>query len=138
MTVVPELLCSDLTRSRVFYVDLLGFSVWYERPEEGFVYLRREDAHLMLEALTAPGRKWVTAELAHPFGRGMNLQIEVEDVGTLYERCRTRAPERVYLDLEDKSYRRDHETIRQRQFVIQDPDGYLIRLCSPLGGRATP
>lgn len=46
---VPELICSDIARSRAFYCDVLGFSVVYERPGERFVYLEREGAEIMLE-----------------------------------------------------------------------------------------
>ncbi len=32
---VPELIVTDIERSLAFYVGVLGFSVLYERPEEG-------------------------------------------------------------------------------------------------------
>ena len=37
--VVPELDVADLARSVSFYVDVLGFRVRIERPEERFAYL---------------------------------------------------------------------------------------------------
>jgi catechol 2,3-dioxygenase-like lactoylglutathione lyase family enzyme len=46
---VPELSCSDVARSRDFYTRLLGFTVLYDRPEDGFAYLTREGAEIMLE-----------------------------------------------------------------------------------------
>jgi len=33
---VPELYCSNIERSLAFYVNVLGFSVRYARPEERF------------------------------------------------------------------------------------------------------
>ena len=39
---MPELDVADLPRALTFYVDLCGFRVDYERPEEGFAYLERE------------------------------------------------------------------------------------------------
>jgi catechol 2,3-dioxygenase-like lactoylglutathione lyase family enzyme len=75
---VPELYCSDLERSLAFYVGLMGFAVQFRRPEERFAYLDRDGAEIMLEQPT--GRTFFTAELEHPYGRGVNFQIEVADV----------------------------------------------------------
>ncbi len=36
---VPELAVFDWSRSRDFYVELIGLDVLYERPEEGFSFL---------------------------------------------------------------------------------------------------
>lgn len=69
---VPELYCSSIERSLAFYVNVLGFSVRYSRPEERFAYLEREGAELMIEQPTAP---WLTGELTPPFGPGINLQM---------------------------------------------------------------
>ena len=52
--VVPELDVADLARSVSFYVDVLGFRVRIERPEEQFVYLTRGPVHLMLEQADGP------------------------------------------------------------------------------------
>ena len=46
---VPELHVTDIDRSLRFYVDLLGFSVAYARPDEGFAFLEFGGAQLMLE-----------------------------------------------------------------------------------------
>jgi catechol 2,3-dioxygenase-like lactoylglutathione lyase family enzyme len=40
--IVPELDVADLARSLSFYVDVLGFGVRIERPEEQFAYLRTD------------------------------------------------------------------------------------------------
>ena len=54
---------------------MLGFRILWERPEEGFAYLEREGAELMLDE---PGtRPWLAGPLEHPYGRGASLQIEV-------------------------------------------------------------
>jgi hypothetical protein len=73
---VPELVCSDFGRSFDLYTGVLGFAVLYDRCEERFAYLDREGAQLMLEQPT--GRSFVVGELDHPYGRGLNLQIEVD------------------------------------------------------------
>src|SRR5215216_6235936 len=82
----PELDVSDLHRSIRFYVGTLGFSVRFERPEEGFAFLGLDGVSLMLESAAGPGRRFHTASLEYPYGRGVNLQIEVNDVDELYAR----------------------------------------------------
>jgi catechol 2,3-dioxygenase-like lactoylglutathione lyase family enzyme len=129
---VPELYCSDIDRSLSFYVDLLGFAVRFARPEERFAYLDREGAELMLEQPT--GRTFLTAELQYPYGRGVNFQIEVADVASLYAAA-TASSWPVFLELEDRWYRHDELTFGNRQFAIQDPDGYLLRFFQDLGSR---
>ena len=39
-------------------------------------------AELMLQEAEGPGRRFRTAPLQHPYGRGMNMQIEVDDAHT--------------------------------------------------------
>jgi hypothetical protein len=39
------------------------------------------------------------------------------------------------LDLEDRWYDRDSLSFGNRQFVVQDPDGYLLRFFQDLGSR---
>jgi catechol 2,3-dioxygenase-like lactoylglutathione lyase family enzyme len=129
---VPELYCSDIERSASFYVDLLGFLVRFARPEERFVYLDREGAEMMLEQPTT--RMLVSAEFEHPYGRGVNFQIDVADVAILYARVKA-SPWPVFLELEDRWYRQDELELGNRQFVIEDPDGYLLRFFQDLGSR---
>jgi catechol 2,3-dioxygenase-like lactoylglutathione lyase family enzyme len=92
---VPELYVSDLSASLAFYVDVLGFRVEYERSEEKFAALSLGAAHLMLEEAPSLHRatpaefrqgQWRTADLEKPFGRGLNLEIEVRDVRAIASR----------------------------------------------------
>jgi len=129
---VPELICSDIERSLTFYTDVLGFAVLYARPEERFAYLDREGAQVMIEQPT--GRAFLAGELAHPYGRGVNLQIEVADVAALYRTVEA-ADAAIYLPLEEKWYRRDQTLLGNRQFIARDPDGYLLRFFEDLGER---
>ena len=129
---VPELCCSNFDRSLQFYTEVLGFRVLYERPEERFAYLEREGAELMIEQPTE--RALVAGELAYPYGRGINVQIEVADVESLYARARA-AGSPIFLQLEDRWYRRDQVLMGNRQFVVFDPDGYLLRFFEDIGRR---
>ena len=122
---VPEIYVSNLRVSLAFYCDTLGFEIDYARPEERFAYLKRGSAALMLEEPI--GRTWLAGPLEAPYGRGLNLQIMVEDVQALFAACeRANAP--IIQPLETKAYARRDDTVSQTQFVVQDPDGYLIRL----------
>ncbi len=131
---IPELDVSDLDRSLAVYVNVLGFMLQTSRPEERFAYLIRDGVHLMLEEARGPGRRFRTAPLDYPFGRGMNLQIEVVDVDTLYANVR-RAGLTVLIDLEERWYQQGGIEIGNRQFVMADPDGYLLRFFGNLGNR---
>ena len=132
--IVPELYCSDFQRSLAFYVEVLGFNVRYSRPEERFAYLDLDGAELMIEQPPDPARTFVVAPMEYPFGRGINLQIEVADADLLYQRVRA-ANCPVFLPLEDRWYRRDAQEEGNRQFVVLDPDGYLLRCWHNLGTR---
>src|SRR5688500_4360480 len=85
---VPELDVSDVEVAVRFYADLLGFRVVFRRHEERFVYLAHGDAELMLQEAWGPGRRFRTAPLEAPFGRGVNFQLAVADVDVVYERFR--------------------------------------------------
>ena len=131
---VPELLCTSIERSLAFYCHVLRFEVLFERPEDGFAYLRREGAELMLEDVNRAQRVWLTGELDRPFGRGINFQIETADVDALHARVVAAEVPR-FLELEERWYRVGDEAAGNRQFVVQDPDGYLLRFFEDIGRR---
>jgi catechol 2,3-dioxygenase-like lactoylglutathione lyase family enzyme len=131
---IPELDVADLDRSLAFYTRIVGCVVLYDRPEERFAFLELEGANLMLEEAGGPGRRFSAAPLEHPFGRGVNFQIQVGDVDELYARVLA-AESHVVVPMEEKWYRRDDRDVGNRQFVVADPDGYLLRFFSDLGRR---
>ena len=117
---VPELLCSNLEESLAFYIGLAGFAVLYERPEDRFVYLGLDGAELMLEEapeVLDDKRVWWTAAPEKPYGRGINLQIEVADVDAVYERL-MRADWPLFRPMEEQWYRVDSSEIGNRQFLV--------------------
>ncbi len=130
---VPELSVRDWMTSRAFYVDVLGFCVLHERPDEGFSYLALGRAELMIDQLGA-GRDFGDAVLEKPFGRGVNLQIEVPDVRHLLSQV-IAAQMPLALELEEKWYRVGDQEAGNLQFIAADPDGYLLRFFQDLGTR---
>jgi catechol 2,3-dioxygenase-like lactoylglutathione lyase family enzyme len=130
---VPELLVADLQRALAFYCDLCGFKVRYARPEDGFAYIELGGAQIMLEELCDDS--WLTGPLDPPFGRGTNLQIEVADVAALAAQLQA-AGQKLFRPLVTEWYRQDDVEHGQSQFLVQDPDGYLLRFIQPLETRS--
>jgi len=131
---VPELLVTDLGSSLVFWTQLCGFAVRYSRPEEGFAYLTSGAAHVMLDQVGV-GRDWITAPLGRPLGRGINLQIAVPDAAMTAETL-VAAGVTLFMQPETKWYRVNGEEAGVLQFLVTDPDGYLLRFTSSVGRRA--
>ncbi len=67
----------------------------------------------------------------------MNLSIDVDDVEKVHAAV-TRAGHELFLHLEEGWYDRREDAIGVRQFVVQDPDGYLMRLTQDIGTRPRP
>jgi catechol 2,3-dioxygenase-like lactoylglutathione lyase family enzyme len=143
---VPELDVTELAPSLRFYAGVLGFRTLFERPAERFVYLERDGVELMLQEAAGPGRRFRTAPLASPFGRGVNLQLRVDDVDAIYARA-VEAGCEIIVPMEERWYRVDVAErggrwqvegpveAGNRQFVVADPDGYLWRPYRDLGMR---
>lgn len=124
-TLVPELYCTDLQESLRFYVDILNFDILYQRKDENFACLQSNGAQLMLDQIGFT-RDWLTASLERPFGRGVNLQIQCTNIDSLYDRVQqNNLP--VFLQLETKTYTVNGQPETVKQFIVQDPDGYLLR-----------
>ena len=131
----PELLCRDIKVSLPFYLDVLGFRIQYQREETGFAMIERQGARLMLDQLVHDNpRKWIAGQLEVPFGRGINLQIETTSVDDLYAKAQG-AGATIFLPMEEKWYRTNDVYVGNRQFIVLDPDGYMLRFYEPLGER---
>ncbi|MGH7922802.1 MAG: bleomycin resistance protein, partial [Candidatus Dormibacteraceae bacterium] len=129
---VPELLVGSLQASLAFWRDLCGFEVRYDRKEEGFAYLFGYGAHLMLEE-AGIGRNWLTGPLDRPLGRGINLQIAVPRIDHVVQRLE-QAGWPLFMRPEVKWYRTGETRAGVTQFLVQDPDGYLVRFQASFEG----
>ena len=146
---VPELDVTDLAASLRFYAEVLEFKTLFERPAERFVYLERDGAELMIQEAAGPGRRFRTAPLESPYGRGVNFQLRVENVDAMYGRA-VQAGFAIIVPIEERWYRVDvtqsggrwqvtgPTEAGNRQFVLVDPDGYLWRPFRDLGTRSAP
>jgi catechol 2,3-dioxygenase-like lactoylglutathione lyase family enzyme len=132
---VPEFAVTDWQLSRAFYCDVLGFECLYERPEEGFCYLGLGEAELMIDQIGL-GRTFGAGYRpeTRPFGKGLNVQIRVPSITPLLRELARRGQPLV-LPVEERWYRIRSEETGLRQFVVADPDGYLLRFHEDLGTR---
>ncbi|MDH2067198.1 VOC family protein [Pantoea sp. GD03673] len=121
---VPELTVTDFAASLHFYTAVLGFEVRIQRQQPDFAYLCYGEAQLMIEQCHSGG--WNTADLHWPLGRGINFQIEVDDIGPVLASLAQHAVP-LYRALRDNHYDTGGTTACQREFLVQDPDGYLLR-----------
>jgi len=120
---VPELSVSDIEVSKRFYTDVLGFQIEYERPEDKFAFLSLGEAQLMINQING---HWETAKLEYPFGRGINFQIEIDDVDTLIARVKDMGYV-LFMDPFVSRYKCGGECFEEKEILLQDPDGYLLR-----------
>lgn len=133
VALVPELSIVDYQKSLDFYTRILGFSIMYQREEEGFAYLTLGQAELMIDQI-GKGRTWKTSDFEYPLGRGVNFQIEVSSIHPLLGALKSNGIA-LFLDVEEKWYRKDTIEVGNKQFLVQDPDGYLLRFTEDLGER---
>ena len=122
----PELCCSNIEYSLSFYIEILGFTIQYQREEDRFAMLERQGAFLMLEEISTTNRTWIAAPLETPFGRGMNLEIKTDKIDYLYNHVQE-AKAHIFLPIEEKSYQAGSVELINRQFIVLDPDGYMLR-----------
>lgn len=129
---VPELTVSNLEASLRFY-EAAGFSIRFSRTHPDFAYIELGQAQLMLEQ--EHEMAWRTGILEHPLGRGINFQIEVQDI-EFVSNSLSAAGFRFFRVQKESWYEiaSDREE-GQIEFLIQDPDGYLMRFIQHLGSR---
>ena len=120
---IPELSVFDIFQTKNLYEEL-GFKIEYERQEEKFVFMSFQDSQFMFEQIHDEG--WNTGELIYPLGRGINFSIAVDDIENLYTLVKSKKLE-IYKKLTKSVYLVNGIEEIQMEFLIQDPNGYLLR-----------
>lgn len=122
---IPELSVFDINKSKNFYLNVLGAKIEYERQEDKFVFLSLKENQLMLEEIHDNG--WNIGELTYPLGQGINISLEIKNVDSIYQRVKEHNIT-LYRDMKISHYTGANEIIKQKEFLLQDPNGYLLRL----------
>lgn len=129
-TMVPELSVSDFRKSLSFYTDILGFTIRHQRENPDFAYLELEKVQIMIEQIH--GGSWRVDSMTYPFGRGINFQIELSDIGPVYEKLK-KSNTSLFQDIEESWYEVGEMLSGQKEFLVQDPDGFLLRFNQYIG-----
>ena len=125
---IPELSVTDIEKSKEFYIKL-GFRILYERKEDKFAFLELDGNQIMIEQIND---NWNTGKLEYPFGRGINISMSIDNVIDYYNKL-VNNNIKMYKDLMLNKYRVDDYEYEDIEFLIQDPDGYLLRFFEDLG-----
>ena len=121
-SLIPELSVTDISKSLAFYQEL-GFQVKYQREESKFYFLEFEENQLMIEQIN---EHWNVGVLEYPFGRGINISMTLQDIDAFYEKVKSlKIP--LFQELSTQEYRVQDQVYLDKEFLLQDPDGYLLR-----------
>ena len=132
---MAELMVSDYPRSLAFWTGPLGFTPAFTRPGQRFACLTRpEGAQVMIYERDGD---WETGPLDPPYGRGAIIQIYVADVDAVHAALTSKGWP-LYVDLREKWRDWGDRLGGQREFLVQDPDGYLLMVVQRLGERTMP
>jgi catechol 2,3-dioxygenase-like lactoylglutathione lyase family enzyme len=128
---IPELIVFNFQKSLDFYIKILGFKIEYDRPEKKFAMLSFEENQLMINERN---NSWETGILEYPLGRGVNFQIKVNNIASLIALLKENNY-KMYEEPQENWYRKNDKEVGSREFLVQDPDGYLLRFAQDLGER---
>ena len=73
--------------------------------------------------------------LKYPLGLGLNFQIECNDAILLKHKL-VKAGYEIYRGVKESWYNTGEEISGFKEFLVQDPSGYLLRFSQYLGKRA--
>ena len=124
-SLIPELSVSNIELSKEFYLNI-GFKIKYERKEDKFIFLELEDNQIMLEEIND---NWNVGKLEYPFGRGINISMTIKDIDSYYQKLQKKNI-KFFKDLMVSEYKVNNDIYYDKEFLIQDPDGYLLRFNS--------
>lgn len=131
---IPEFDIFNLDQSLKFYVDLIGFKIVYDRPEDKFVFLQLDQVQIMIQEIDFENNKWGTGKLEYPLGIGINFQIDVTNINEIYNRLK-KSNYQIFVEMEEHWYRKDETLMGCREFLVQDPNGYVLRFSQDLENR---
>lgn len=132
---VAEMMVSHYPTSLAWWTALVGMTPVFTRPEQKLAFLQHRDgAQVMIYERDGD---WEVAPMDPPFGRGAVTQIFLRDVDAAHARFAA-AGHAFYVPLREKWRDWGDRLGGQREFLVQDPDGYLVMIASHIGTRPLP
>ena len=129
---VAEMMVQDYPTSLDWWTRLIGMVPVFTRPAQKLAFLQHPDgAQVMIYERDGD---WEVGAMQPPFGRGAVIQVFVDDVSATHARF-VAANHPLYVDLREKWRDWGDCLGGQREFLVQDPDGYLIMLAQHIGTR---
>ncbi|WP_232699498.1 VOC family protein [Brevibacillus daliensis] len=128
---IPELYVSDFEKSLSFYTGVLGFSISFQRTEQSFAFLSLEGSQIMIMQYN-PSGTWNTGALEYPYGRGINLAFQIDNLDSIIQSLSNfNFP--IKHGPKENRYRMGEAMLHNKEVLILDPDGYLLRFLQHLG-----
>ena len=121
-SLIPELSVSNIENSKKFY-ESIGFQIKYERKEDKFYFLELEKNQIMIEQIN---NNWNTGILEYPFGRGINISMSIENIDQYFDKIKDNNI-KIFQELKINKYQVGNITYEDKEFLVQVPDGYLLR-----------
>lgn len=127
---IAEMMVSNYPRALAFWTGILGFAPVFERPAQKLALLEHPDgAQVMVYERDGD---WETGPMEPPFGRGLVIQVFVSDAMAVAARVQaTGLP--FYVPPREKWRDWGDRLGGQREFLVQDPDGYLVMVAERFG-----
>jgi catechol 2,3-dioxygenase-like lactoylglutathione lyase family enzyme len=116
--IAPNFIVEDVRPSVAFYVEKLGFELWYMAPDEGpfFAIVGRDNISIFLKAI-APDIKPIPNHTRHEWAR-LDAYISTADPDALFEEYQSKGVT-FHKPLKD-----DDDGLRG--FEVADADGYIL------------
>ena len=132
---MAEMMVSDYPASYAFWTGVLGFAMAFERPAQKLACLEHPDGAQVMIYLR--DGDWEVGPMEHPYGRGLVIQVYVRDARAAAARVEA-AGVPFYVTLREKWRDWGDRMGGQREFLLQDPDGYLVMVAERIGEAPLP
>ena len=119
---IPELSVSNIEQSKLFYTEVLGFHIEYERVADKFAFLSLGEAQIMIEELND---HWDTGVMEYPFGRGINFQIDIEHLDQFVTHVKEKGIE-LFQDIFTSHYQCGDVCYEEKEVLIVCFEGFYV------------
>lgn len=122
---IPELYVSNFNKSLNYYNEILRFKIEYTRKNPNFAFLSYFKSQVMIQQNDG-NLDWLSANPEYPNGRGINFQIQTNEIDDLLKRLKNNNYP-IKRNLQESKYNAKNKIYYFKEFLILDPDGYLLR-----------